>query len=137
MDIKRKLELLARYNFSGYASEYKKNGFGNLVAGIFSETDLAVSRKKTSLKNHSFDRQNEFYWKLVEYYNKVDFEELDKEDEDFRFLFDYSDKLIKLGQELNNFQIEYFSRKDPSGEKIYDLILNIFQSIVPYLYQIY
>jgi hypothetical protein len=122
MDKNEKMKLLIKYDFSAWRSNFKKSGFGNIYTGIFHAIDYL--KHQNILFEDTFKLINESYRELIDYYSLIDFSELDKRDEDFRFFFDYSDKLIQLGQELNNLEQNIIFGRDFSFNNVENIILN-------------
>jgi uncharacterized protein YdcH (DUF465 family) len=123
MEERRKLELLVKYDFSDwrYWVEGKRvkeywGLVGSGLAGIFYLLS-AIDREDQIGAIKKFKGLEESYSVMISKYSEIDFSELDLEDPDFKFLFDYSEKLIDLGKEINHLEQNILEGRDASINK--------------------
>lgn len=110
MDTKRKLEILAAADFSewrkwGRAKQEGKDpsevhGFGNALVGMAGAASTFADgyQREKSLEILLYG-----YRCLSEDYATIPFYEIDPQDPDFRFLFQYRERLNELGQKVEAF----------------------------------
>jgi len=110
MDKQRKLEVLADCDFSLWRKIERakqagitpptKGGFGNMLFGMSGAVSCVA-------ENLSYDEMIgltlDIYKMIEEDYSTVPFDEMDSNDPDFKFLFDYKEKLDELGRKIKAF----------------------------------
>lgn len=108
MDLEKKLQILADCDFSAWR-KWKRaggkptesvHGFGDALNGLFG----AVYNIVDSIgKDNDVELIYSAYGLLILDYAKVPFDEMDPQDEDFKFLFEYKEMLDELGKRLTIF----------------------------------
>lgn len=136
MKLEEKLKILTDCDFSKWRQVQRKNpvkikeidnsfhtqGFGNVLSGIRGALDLL---SKNPLRIEFLKYIKNSYQFLKECYKRIPFAEIDEKDEDFKFLFDYKDKLNTLGILLNTYFIKFENEKKVSEKsKEYMQIIN-------------
>ena len=110
MDYQKKLEILVAYDFSLWrkiqrakksrATPPTEKGFGNVLWGMSgAASSLAGGRQSEEY----LDLILCAYETLAADYATISFDELDPNDTDFRFLFDYKKRLDELGRKIEVF----------------------------------
>ncbi|HRZ85483.1 MAG TPA: hypothetical protein P5277_01760 [Candidatus Paceibacterota bacterium] len=117
MDQQRKLEILVQCDFSEWR-EWKRieqrggdvskaHGFGNVFFGVCG----ALSNLADNLAeiNNTYSSKDNLelvmfgYRLLSDKYSTIPFSEMEPSDEDFKFLFDYKEKLDMFGEKIQAF----------------------------------
>ena len=104
MDADRKREIIEGADFSEAAVlSQGKSGFGQLVAGL-KQSMQGLLRCTTDERARRFlGNVTSCYEDLIAHYASIPFDEMDRADEDFKFLFEYRDKLIEAGKQIQFF----------------------------------
>jgi len=108
MNLERKLQILRNCDFSswrkwkieGNKQESLVMGFGFAIRYIQNLADDIVDGLS---HEDAINNMHQCYGIVMSDYATVPFEEIDRSDEDFRFLFEYRDGLTKLGRRINVF----------------------------------
>src|SRR3989338_10147576 len=110
MDQQKKLEILAACDFSEWRGwERAKlagkdpsevHGFGQILFGMGGASSYLVGGH---VSEESLELLMFGYKCLSDYYATVPFEQMDPTDEDFRFLFDYKERLDEFGRKIETF----------------------------------
>ncbi len=105
MDKIRKREIIENADFSeGKIGSDGKSGFGQLVAGLKAVADiLTSSRLEDSQRKEWLQRLTCEHDTLITYYDSIPFEEMDRSDPDFPFLFNCRDKIEEIGIKLESY----------------------------------
>ncbi len=109
MDLQRKLELLERADLSQWRKSQRAKAAGLPVSGIAGLGNLLlaiagpVSNLGAGINLGAVERLTEAYKAIRADYETIPFEEMDKEDEDFRFLFEYRHKINELEGKIEAF----------------------------------
>ena len=105
MDLARKLQILEAANFSEIKMNLEnKIGFGILLGGIVMNINVISRKNKSEIDELEMIRNiNKDYNQLVAYYQTIPFDEMDRSDEDFAYLFDFREGLEELGTKLSIF----------------------------------
>ena len=95
MDRERKIQILEDADFTERKMQpLGKIGFGQLVASLNACVNmLCHSKLKGDKAQYWLQGFICTYNYLITYYDSIPFEEMDREDEDFKFLFEYRDML--------------------------------------------
>ena len=102
MDYARKLEILAKADFSEWRSNWELPGIGNLFFGMRGSLSYMADHhdeKYISRLQHIICNYNN----LIIFYSKIPFEEMDRSDNDFEFLFNFRDQIENLGDKVEKF----------------------------------
>jgi hypothetical protein len=137
MDSERKLQILEASDFSEWRkwlrdkqegkdlTEVEVHGFGNILFGMGGAVSYLAdgyeSKEILELLLHG-------YQCLTEDYATIPFSEMDTQDSDFRFLFQYRERLNELGQKVQDFATRTLengmkaSRDWPEYQELYKMI---------------
>ncbi len=124
MDCKRKLEILVAADFSEWREWWRAksggkepstaHGFGHMLFGMAGAASLLAQTGCQS--EERLQLLISTYQHLVADYATIPFDEMDRSDEDFRFLFDYKAGLEKLGQKVEAFASKTRAHKMKASE---------------------
>ena len=127
MDLEKKIKLLKKYDFSAWRTNYGgvvPTIIGHL-AGILGDLE-DISREKSPVeKAKYFETLNKNYAGFISFYEQIDFSELSREDEDFKFFFDYRDKIIELGEGIKNLEQNILCGKEDFSKKLFGKIFQL------------
>ena len=104
MDAERKREIITGADFSeASVLSQGKSGFGQLVAGLKQSMQALLRCTTDERARRCLGNVASCYEDLISYYDSIPFDEMDRDDEDFRFLFEYREKLIEAGKQIQSF----------------------------------
>ncbi|MCX6706770.1 MAG: hypothetical protein NT001_01365 [Candidatus Woesearchaeota archaeon] len=102
MDYARKLEILANADFSEWRMNWERPSMGMLFCGLRGAMSNLADQYEEQPKE-MLQMIICAYNNMLIYYSEIPFDELDNNDEDFKFLFNFRDRLDDLGEKLEQF----------------------------------
>ncbi len=106
MDLERKLEILQQCDFSAWRKwpaaglewGQTSQGFGGAISGLKYGLGALGENGNESRINYCL----ETHQSLMDCYARIPFDEMDANDEDFKYLFDFQKKLDEIGTKLKS-----------------------------------